>query len=128
MKRSVFMVIAGVMAIFFGLTMVFNPGQMLDMVAIDTNLSTRVVLQWMGCPLIAIGIMNILARNDGGSLGLRAIMIGNILLHFLGAGIDVFDFANGYLKVSGLAMGAVVHGVLIIGFGFYLSRLAKSPG
>lgn len=44
--------------------MLFMPGQMLDIVAVATNQSTGVVLQWMGCPLVSIGVMNILARNE----------------------------------------------------------------
>ena len=125
MKRSVFMVIAGILAIIFGCTMLFNPGQMLTMVAIETNLSTKVVLQWMGCPLISVGIMNILARNDAGSPGLRAIMLGNIILHGLGWGIDVYGYMQGYLLMSGLVMGSVVHGLLIAGFWYYLSKPGK---
>ena len=125
MSRSVFLILAGIIGIFFGGTMIFNSAQMLDMVAIPTNQSTSVVLQWMGCPLIAIGLMNILARRDAGSIALRAIMIGNILLHVFGMAIDVYDYRNAFIKISGLEMGAVVHLILIAGFLFYYLRLGK---
>jgi hypothetical protein len=126
MSRKVFFIIAGILPILFGLTMIFNGKQMLDMVAIETNASTAVVLQWMGCPLISVGIMNLLARNDEGSIALRALMIGNILIHVLGMGIDVYDYASGFIKMSGVVMGAIVHIGLGGGFAFYLSRLGRA--
>src|SRR5258708_7024578 len=102
MKRSVFLMIAGVLPIIFGLIMVFNPGKMLEMVSSETNLSTRLVLQWMSCPLFAIGIMNLVSRNDEGSKALRAIMIGNIAAHVLGIGVDIYQYSFNYLKFSGI--------------------------
>lgn len=126
MKRSVFLIIAGILPILFGLTMIFNGNQMLGIVSIETNLSTRVVLQWMGCPLMALGVMNLLARNDAGSPALRALMIGNILVHVFGAAVDAYDFAKGYINAQGIGMGSVVHGILILGFGYYLAKLPKT--
>ena len=125
MKRSAFLTLAGILPVFFGMTMLLNPKQMLDMVAVDTNLSTRLVLQWMSCPLISIGIMNLLARNDEGSKALRAIMIGNILTHVLGMGVDIYEFVNGYLKISGIIFGSVLHLVLAGAFMIYLKKLPK---
>lgn len=126
MKRSVFLIVAGVLAILFGTNMLFMPGQMLDMVAVETNLSTRVVLQWMGCPLVSIGVMNLLSRSDEGSPALRAIMVGNILLHVMGEGIDVYDYLNAYIKLGGVIMGTVVHGTLTLGFLYFLTKLPKA--
>ena len=123
MSRRVFLILAGIIALFFGLGMIFNGAQMLDMVAIPTNQSTGVVLQWMGCPLIAIGLMNLMARSDPGSQALRALLLGNILLHVFGMAIDIYDYANVFIKMSGLVMGAVVHLGLIAGFAFYYLRL-----
>ena len=125
MSRKTFLIIAGILPIFFGLNMMFNPKIMLDMVAIETNLSATMILQWMSCPLITIGVMSLLARNDAGSVALKAILIGNILVHALGMGVDVYQFAIGWIKVSGVVFGAVLHIGLAAGFAFYLVRLPK---
>jgi hypothetical protein len=126
MKRSVFLVIAGIIATFFGAGMIFNPSQMLNMIPIETNQSTRVVLQWMGCPMIAIGLMNIMARKDPGGPALRAILLANILLHFFGACVDAYDFTHGFINNQGIIMGSVIHLGFIAGFLFYLSKTPKS--
>jgi len=120
------MIIAAVLAVFFGGHMLFAPGKMLENVVVTNTIDMQHVLQWAGCGLISIGLMNFLARNDQGSKGLRAIMIGNIFLHVLGFGLDVYQFNIGFINSAGVIMGAIVHGLLIIGFSFYLSKLSKS--
>jgi len=125
MSRSVFLVIAGVMALFFGVSMLAAPDQMLSNMARDSP-DARFVLQWMSCVLIAVGVINILSRTDAGSPALRAVILGNIVLHVLGLGIDVWHHTKGFVQTSGVMMGAVVHGVLIAGFAYYLAKLRSA--
>lgn len=122
MSRSVFLVIAGVMALFFGASMLAAPDQMLSNMARDSP-DAALVLQWMSCVLIAVGVINILSRSDAGSPALRAVMLGNIVLHTMGLAIDFWHHTKGFVQASGVMMGAMVHGVLIAGFGYYLSKL-----
>jgi hypothetical protein len=49
-------------------------------------------------------------------------MIGNIVLHVLGFGIDVYHHLLGFVQASDVMMDAVVHGVLTAGFAYYLSK------
>jgi hypothetical protein len=124
MKRKHFLLIAGVLAAFFGVSMLASPGQMLTNMAHDA-LEARRVLQWMGVTLLSIGVINFLSRNDEGSPALRAVMIGNIVLHILGFGIDVYHQSLGFVQTSGVIMGAVVHGLLTLGFIIYLRKLPR---
>jgi hypothetical protein len=126
MNRSRFLLVAGLLAVFFGLTMLASPGTMLMNMARDAP-DARLVLQWMGVVLLSVGVINILARNDPGSSALRAVMLGNILLHVLGFGIDVYHHLLGFVQASGVIMGGIVHGVLVAGFTYYLGG-AKMPG
>jgi len=125
MSRSVFLVIAGVMALLFGVSMLAAPDQMLSNMARDSP-DARFVLQWMSCVLIAVGVINILSRTDAGSPALRAVILGNIVLHVLGLGIDFWHHTKGFVQTSGVMMGAAVHGVLIAGFAYYLSKLRSA--
>ena len=122
MARRHFLLIAGLMALFFGVTMLAAPDQMLTSMAVDSPGAER-VLQWMSCVLISVGLINILSRNDDGSTALRAVMLGNIVLHLLGFGIDVYHHSVGFVQQSGVIMGGVVHGLLTLGFAYYLSKL-----
>ena len=126
MKRAHFLVLAGVVATFFGLSMIAAPDQLLKNMTTMPSESAERVLQWMGVTLLALGAINILSRNDAGSPALRAVLIGNIVLHVLGFGIDVWHHMVGFVNISGVITGGVVHLGLIAGFAFYLSKLPAS--
>ena len=126
MKRSQFMVLAGGLACLYGLAMIFVPAQMLANMTTSSTYEAALVMRWMGTGLIAIGLINLLARNDPGSTALRAIILGNIALHALGYTMDLKDFRTGFIQMSGIVMGSVVHLGLILGFLIYLR--GASPG
>jgi uncharacterized protein YjeT (DUF2065 family) len=123
MKRKTFMLIAAILAFIFGLSMLFAPRQMMQNMATAADPSSYNVLQWAGTMLVAIGLINFLARNDAGSVALRAVMIGNVFLHALGIIVDVRQHLSGFVNASGLATGTVVHVLLIAGFIYYLRKM-----
>jgi hypothetical protein len=126
MKRPQFMLLAGALACLFSIMMMFAPDQMLANVSTITNEGARNVTRWLGANLFAIGVINLLARHDPGSEALRAIMIGNIVLHVVALAFDVIDNANGIVKTSGVITGAVVHVGLTLGFLIYLRSASES--
>jgi hypothetical protein len=125
MKRSAFLVLAGVLACAFGAGMLLAPQQMLANMTNASAAETAFVLRWTGSGLIAIGVINILARNDPGSPALRAIILGNIALHVVAWLLDLKDFRSGFVQTSAIVMGSVVHLGLMLGFLVYLR--ASSP-
>lgn len=126
MKRKVFLIISAILALFFGLGMLISPDKMLEnMVNVNTP-DLQHALQWSGTMLVSIAIINFLSRNDTGSAALRAVMIGNIVLHVVGFAIDAYGYSIDFLKMSGLVSGAVVHILLTIGFIYYLMKLPKA--
>jgi hypothetical protein len=127
MKRSHFLLLAGALACLFSIMMMLAPDQMLANVSTITNEGARNVTRWLGANLFAIGVINILARNDAGSEALRAIMIGNIVLHLVAMTFDTIDYTNGIVKGSGVVMGAIVHIGLSLGFLYYLRAKRPSP-
>ena len=76
--------------------------------------------------LVSIGLINFLSRNDPGSPALRAVMIGNIVLHVVAFIVDVYDYRISFIKISGLVSGSIVHGLLVVGFVYFLRRVSKS--
>jgi hypothetical protein len=127
-QRKHFLVLAGVLACFFSLSMLFAPAQMLSNMTTITDASAPHVFRWLGSALLAVGVMNLLARNDPGSDALRAIMVGNIVLHAVAIILDLMDHIDGIVNKSGIVMGGIVHLGLIAGFAFYLSRMRRAPG
>jgi hypothetical protein len=89
MKRHHFIIISALLAWLFGLTMILAPDKMLSNLALGTTPATNLVMQWVGIGLVSIGVINFFSRNDPGSKALKAVMIGNIILHLLGEGFDI---------------------------------------
>jgi hypothetical protein len=125
-QRKHFLALAGVLALGFGAAMIFSPAAMLGNITTLTDPGSPHVLRWLGSGLISVGVINILARNDPGSEALRAVMIGNVVLHVVALVLDVMDHLAGIVKASGLASGAIVHIGLTIGFLIYL-RSVRPP-
>jgi hypothetical protein len=113
------------MAFFFGLSMLAAPEKMLENVTSANTADMQHVLQWAGTMLLSIGIITFLSRNDPGSKALKAVMLGSIIMHIVGFAVDLYQNTIGFVKSSGLIMGAIVHGLLIIGFVYYLIKLQK---
>jgi hypothetical protein len=127
MKRHHFLLLAGILASLFGLSMVFAPAQLLANMTTDASAGAALVLRWMGCVLVSVGVINILARDDAGSPALMGVMVGNVLVHALGLIVDLVDYATGFIRLSGIVMGSVVHVGLLVGFLYYLRKATAAP-
>jgi hypothetical protein len=126
MKRNTFILITAILAALFGLSMLLAPDQMLKNMTSGADPSAHYVLQWAGCMLLSIAIMNFISRNDAGSPALRAVMIGNIVMHALGLAVDFYQYMQGFIITSGLASGLVVHLLIIAGFAYYLRQMGRA--
>ena len=125
MKRAHFLAAAGTLGVFFGLSMIVSPDAMLNSMTTMTGAGATNVLRLAGVALLTVGVINIMARNDPGSDALSAIMTGNIVLHVVGWGLDIVDWRSGMLKQSGIVMGSIVHGLLLVGFVYYYVKMGK---
>jgi hypothetical protein len=125
-QRKHFLVLAGVLALCFGATMIFSPATLLDNISTLTDPGSPHVLRWLGSGLLAVGVMNLLARNDPGSDALRGVMIGNVVLHLVALVLDIADYSAGIVKASGVGMGAIVHIGLAAGFLIFLRSTRAS--
>src|SRR4030095_187983 len=126
MTQNVFLLIAAIIPLLFGFVMMFIPSKMLaNSLTTSADLNTRSFTQWVGFGVFTIGLITFLARNDTGSDGLKAIMTGNIVFHGLGLCFDIYHHRKGVMKLSGLITGLIPHTLLIIGFVYYLAKLAQ---
>jgi len=124
MSQSSFLLIAAIIPMLFGLVMMLIPGKMLsNTLTSPADSQTRSVTQWAGFGTFTIGLITFLSRNDAGSDALKAVMIGNIVFHGLGLCFDIYQYLTGVMKLSGLITGLIPHGLLIIGFVYFLIQL-----
>jgi len=105
--------------------MIMAPDKVLSGMGIVVGDVSNYIFQIVGMNLFVIGWINFLARNDEGSPALKAILVGNILLHIFGFALDFYGFGKGVSGVSSVISGAVVHIGLVCGFFYFLMNFSK---
>jgi hypothetical protein len=124
MKRKTFLVIASVVALLFAVIMIAAPGKVMQSQGLTADEPVKATLQFLGVMILAVAIITYLSRNDPGSIALRAVLIGSIVVHVLSMAMDWITYARGvFSQVSGIIPGTVVHTLLAIGFIYYLVKL-----
>jgi hypothetical protein len=123
MSRRVILLAAGVVGILFGLFFLFGAEAAIQSYNLgDSTLPARLFARATGAALISLGIIDILASSDRDSPALRAIVIGNLLIHLLSIGVD---FSESYPRSAGVWIGLIVHVVFILAFGYLLLNWNK---
>jgi hypothetical protein len=126
MKRRTFLTIAAAVGALFAVYMIASPAKMMEGMGCQPSETTNVVLQVMSVMLFSIAVMTFLARKDEGSIALRAILIGSIVMHIASLPIDWIAYQRGiFTNISGLIPGTIIHIVFAIGFILTLKNLSK---
>ena len=126
MKRQTFFTIAASIGVLFSAYMILAPDKMMEGMGSQSSETTNIILQVMCVMLFSIAVMLFLARKDEGSIALRAIIIGNIVMHIASIPIDWIGYNKGiFTKISGLVPGTIIHIILAIGFIYSLKNLSK---
>ncbi len=124
MKRQTFLTIAAAIAALFAVMMLASPGKMIEGAGGQQSDTTNVVFHAMGIMLLSLSIIIFIARKDEGSIALRAILIGNIVMHVATIPIDWIAWQQGtFTQFSGLIPGSIVHAALAVGFFLCLKNL-----
>jgi hypothetical protein len=115
MKRKHFLLISALVAWAFSLALILSPGLFVSGVPAQNVLMS----QTTGAYLFGIGIINLFASRSPWSSAVRAIMLGNITVHLLGIGANVFAYLNGYDNLMLLLQAMIIHIIFLIGFCYY---------
>jgi hypothetical protein len=114
---------AGVVALLLGLFFLFAPGTAIESFQLGaSDVASRLFARVFGGALVSFAVMNFVASPDPGSTGLYALVIGNLLMHLFGIGVD---FTETFPKTGGWWGGLVVHVVFIAAFGYCLLNWDK---
>jgi hypothetical protein len=123
--RVVF-IAAGVVGLLFGLFFLLGAAQAIQ--SYDLGAPTVPALLFArstGAALISLGVINLLASFDRGSTALRALAIGNVLIHILSIGVD---FSQPYARNAGVWVSVAIHVVFIAAFGYCLVHWREMTG
>ena len=123
MSLRVILIAAGIVAILFGLFLLFGAEAAIQQYNLgDSTLPARLFGRATGALLVSLGIINILASGDSGSPALRAVVIGNIVVHAFSLGAD---FSESYARNAGVWISLIIHVAFIVTFGWALLNWSK---
>jgi len=120
MRPSLALSIGAVAAAAFGLALLLAPAQLLAGFGLGTAVEGQVLSRDLGVTLIAIAIVNWLARDATGP-AVRAILIGNLFLQLAELVVNGYEMAVAILPMQA-AGGLVIHLALAIVFWLGLRR------
>ena len=126
MRRQTFLTIAAIVGVPLAVLMIASPAKMMEEMGTQRSDTANVLLQVVGLMTFSISVILFLARKDEGSIALRAIIIGNIIMGIGSIPIDWIAYQQGiFTQISSLIFSTIVHIIFVVGFIYYLMNLSK---
>ena len=119
MRLSLFMAIAAVAALVFGLGFLLVPSFTLSLYGITLDPSDQWVARYLGSAFLGIAAITWLGRQATSGPGLRAILVGDFVISTTGLVVAVFDrlYGPGNMLVWATV---VIYLLLSLGFGYFV--------
>lgn len=123
MKRSYYFWLAAILALLFGLLMLFAPGQAASAFQLATSDgSTNTIFRVLGSVMLGVALLNFMVRNHTMSETLRAVLWANVAIHGIGFLGDLWSVQQGDVPFAGVAVGLVAHLIVLVGGVYHLWR------
>jgi hypothetical protein len=123
MKRAYYFWIAAILALLFGLLMLFAPAAAAGAFKLAaSDGSTATIFRVLGSVMLGVALLNFLVRNHPMSETLKAVLWGNVAIHGIGFIGDCWSAGIGDVPWSGIGAGLVAHLIVLIGAAYYLWR------
>jgi hypothetical protein len=124
MTRRTFLVFSSVVATAVAVFAVCAPAALLAGKGVATSPALEVWVREVGAMIFAAAVVTFLARDAPDSLGLRALLVGNAVLHACLLPIEALAYAQGTIgKLSGVVPNTILHALLAVGFASYARRV-----
>jgi len=118
----VVLTLGAALAWIFGAMLLLAPGPFFAPIGIVVDDKVATIAQNQGAALIAIGVIDFLARKVTDAAALRAVLVGNLVVQLLALGIVVRALTLGIFPPQG-APAVAIHLVLGTLFGLALRRV-----
>ncbi len=125
MKVRTFLTVSAVILGLFGLAMILMPEKMADNFGFEISNLGRVLFRDLGATLLGVAAINWLARDVTDTAGLRAVILGNLVLQVIETIVNVADISQDYMGSSAWG-GVALHVILGAGFAYSYSRLTPA--
>lgn len=126
MKLSNLLVINTIVALVYGIILVLTPATMLSLHGLTPGPGEKLMAQYFGLAMIAIGLLTGFARNVADSEAQRAIILAMLISHVIGVIVSVLGTVSGPMNVVGWsAVGIYV--LLALGFAYFQFMKPSAP-
>ena len=122
MKRAYYFWVAAILALAFGLLMLFAPAFAATQFQLTGSPATATIFRVLGSVMLGVALLNFLVRNHTMSETLRAVLWTNVAIHGIGFLADLWSVQKGDIPLSGAAVGLIAHLIVLIGGAYYLWR------
>jgi hypothetical protein len=115
MDTKLYLTIAAVVAILYGIAFVLIPGQLGDMYGIAPGQPNAILnAQFFGSALLEIGVVAWFAREFKEWLAVRAVLIGAVVGDVVGGAINIWATTHGLFNSFGWS-SVIVYALLLLG-------------
>ncbi|HEX9170636.1 MAG TPA: hypothetical protein VF886_17205 [Roseiarcus sp.] len=127
MSAKTYLTIASVIAVLFGLAFLLAPTAASSIYGVPADPHTSLILQFFGSTLVAIGVVQWVAKDFRDWDAVRGILIAAIVGDALGLIVNLLGTFQGLL--NGMAWTTtIIYALLIIGAAYCLSTGAEASG
>jgi hypothetical protein len=117
MNVRTFLIISAVIALLYGLGLIFMPATLLAMYGFETGAGEKLLSQFFGTELLVLGVVVWLAKDLTGA-SVRPIITGNLVGNAVGVIVSLMGALNGTMNAVGWsAVG--IYLFLTLGFGYF---------
>jgi high-affinity Fe2+/Pb2+ permease len=126
MKRSTYLLMAGIIALSIGLFALLAPATLLASKGV-ISAAANVWIQEVGAMLIAVGMLAVMVRNHDDSPTMKAILISNVVIQIGLFTIEALAYRDGIITLlSGIIPNLTLHVCLASGLIFYIVKMQNS--
>jgi hypothetical protein len=118
MKLKYLLIINTVVCFVYGLPLLLLPATMMSLHGLAEDPATKLMGQFFGVELVAIGLLTWLARNVTDSKALGAIIPALLISDVIGVVITVLGTVSGPMNALGW-LGAAVYALLALGYAYF---------
>jgi uncharacterized membrane protein YfcA len=115
MDAKLYLAIAAVVAILYGIAFVVIPGQLADMYGIAPGQPNAILnAQFFGAALLEIGVVAWFAREFKEWLAVRGVLIGAVVGDVVGGALNIWANTHGLFNSFGWS-SVIVYALLLLG-------------
>jgi hypothetical protein len=125
MRLNVLLLIAGLVALLFGLGFLLVPGPLLAGYGVTADPAAILMARFFGAALVQLGLVLYLTRDVADPAGQRGIVLGSFLGSAAGLMVALMGQISGLVGALGWST-VVIYFLFLLGFGSFL--IAKPRG